>query len=122
MMLLAVLAVVFHGAARVMAHPVGGAPASATHDHGDCPSHETHVAHAAAIPSAGSNTDTHPMPLSASQPDCCAAVSAVVLPALGDAAVAAPALSRGVLPQPSALLEGLLPTAPSKPPRTSYQG
>ena len=119
-MLLAALALVFHGGARALAHPIPVDRAPLSHIHSDCASHHSGTA---GEPDAGLRQAHGPahVPTPEIQLDCCAAVCAAVLPLASSARLIVATPSRGVRPQPGARLEGLAPTAPTKPPRTSYQ-
>lgn len=123
-MLLAALALVFHGAVRLIAHPVAtaavgahGHHAQGGHRHGG---HHAPATVAQASQEAGTETALHV--LHHTHLDCCTAVAAVVLPEAGAPEPPACIRSSGVAPGRSAALAGLVPEGPSKPPRTPYQG
>ena len=120
-MLLAVLALILHGAVPVMAYPAaqGGI-------HFDCPGHTQvmqhvgtggHHDHQASPTSSGSEK----IPMPDRQMHCCTSVAAVVLPTFDATGFLDVPASRWTPDRSTPVLEGHIPEGPSKPPRTSYQ-
>jgi hypothetical protein len=115
-MLVAALAVVWHGAMSLVAHPLGGgghesavamlaSPSGHSHHHAD---------------GASGDHATHEHSKSKLGGDCCSAVSALTLPtqAASMVLIEPPAMIR---PVPAVLGDGIAPATPGKPPRPSYQ-
>ena len=125
-MLLAVFALVIHGALPAMAMPAAIVVPAMHAAHPDCPGHVAPSTHASSGHhhsdlAASTPTDTEPMPAPGRQMDCCTAVAAAVLPAVEDIEGPEVVSGRFALETPN-FLEGVPPAAPSEPPRPSDQG
>ena len=115
-MLIATMAVVFHGAVALIAHPLTNvltARLAAPLDHAD------HV-HQYDVAQVDHGHAKHEHGKSKAGGDCCSTVSAATLPVL---------IVSNIIPEPAGSIaparaivgQGLLPDAPAKPPRTTYQ-
>ena len=124
--LLAAFALVLHGAQPVLAMArLGSGPATSA-AHADCPGHASSAPHATAhhdhAPHHAASTpvETERMPAQSHRIDCCTAVAAAVLSPADPFAMPEFMMARFAL-QPSFVLEGLPPMAPSEPPRPTDQ-
>jgi hypothetical protein len=118
-MLVATMAVVWHGALSYVAHPIFEASQAITvaavahtdymHDHAI-------GGHAA---DQGDHHATHDHGKLKSGNDCCSTVGAATLPALLASKLTVEPLA-GLRPAAAVVGEGLAPAAPAEPPRTTY--
>jgi hypothetical protein len=122
-MLVATMAIVWHGAMTLLAHPLTanshaiamtGANSDATTDVN--PAHHHHGLEAG----ADKHLATHSHSKSKAGGDCCSTVGAATLPMPYASRTFVELVAR-IKPAPATFGEGLVPAAPAKPPRTTYQ-
>jgi hypothetical protein len=118
-MLVATMAVVWHGAMSLLAHPLtADSHAIAMSDaHSDVSAAHEHHGHKGGLDKQHA---AHTHSKSKGGGDCCSTVGAVTLP-LQYASRTFVELMGRIKPASDALGEGLAPAAPAKPPRTTYQ-
>lgn len=115
-MLVAALAVVWHGALSLVAHPLNGgyhesAVAMSDANGGSIHHHSADTADEHATHQHGKGNPGG---------DCCSAVSAVTLPTQAASKILIEPVGM-IRPIPTILGEGLAPATPAKPPRPTYQ-
>ncbi len=120
-MMVAAVAVVWHGAVALVAHPPNGGQhepivAAAASAAGHVHQHHVHQHN----DGAAGNHATHEHGKGKPGGDCCSAVSAVTLPLQNAAKTLIDPVAM-VQPIAAILGEGLSPATPAKPPRPTYQ-